>query len=362
MSGRLPPLAAALAPPRLTRNEAEGRTLIAQHVRQVGVMLGDTAWTLSLEPLARGGPASPDAAFGAADWLVRADWAGAPFELRLPATCADQWLRARFASLALPSLPDPVRAAAFEAALEDALAALDATGLGAVRVDSVEAAPARSASALSHHFGMSLASGGFRVWATVGTDALGLMLMAGLAAHHAAAQGPVPRESIPVLLRAEIGTATLTRTQLRSLGTGDAIVLSHSFADDANQLWLGHGRWGLRVRADGARFVVTQPLHMTEVQMSDDTDTPDGGLHEGAPLALDALPVRLQFDLGQRYMPLAEVGALQVGQVLDLGRPLSQSVNIRANGALIGTGELMEIGGRIAVGITSLGRPTGGCE
>ena len=53
-----------------------------------------------------------------------------------------------------------------------------------------------------------------------------------------------------------------------------------------------------------------------------------------------------QAELGQR---------VQVGQVLDLGRPLSQAVNIRANGALIGTGELMEIGGRIAVGITSLG-------
>ncbi|MGE0329475.1 MAG: type III secretion system cytoplasmic ring protein SctQ [Ramlibacter sp.] len=358
MSGRLPLIAVPFAPPRLTRNEAEGRTLIAQHVRQLEFNLGDTVWTLSLEPLAR----DPDAAFGAGDWLVRADWAGAPFELRLPRASADQWLGARFASLELPQLPDAIRAAAFESALQDALAALGATGQGAARIDSVEAAPAHRATTTSHHFGVSLASAGFRLWATLSTDALGLMLMASQAAHHSAARGPVPRESIPVLLRAEIGTATLSRTQLCNLNVGDAIVLNHSFVDDGNQLWLGHGGWGLRVRADGARFVVTEPLHMTEVQMNDDIEMTDDGLHDGDPVALDALPVRLQFDLGQRSMPLAEVGELQVGQVLDLGRPLSQAVNIRANGALIGTGELMEIGGRIAVGITSLGRAKGASE
>ena len=89
--------------------------------------------------------------------------------------------------------------------------------------------------------------------------------------------------------------------------------------------------------------------------------TPDGLPDEEA-TNLESLPVRLHFDLGQRSMPLAEVAALQVGQVLELARPLSQAVSIRANGALIGTGELMEIGGRIAVGITSLGTLRGSME
>ena len=96
--------------------------------------------------------------------------------------------------------------------------------------------------------------------------------------------------------------------------------------------------------------------------MSDEIEDPAHaaeGLLEEPHIGLDALPVRLHFDLGQRKMPLAEVTALQVGQVLELTRPLSQAVSIRANGALIGTGELMEIGGRIAVGITSLGRARG---
>lgn len=365
MSSRPPPVALPLAPPRLTRNEAEGRSLIAQHMRQREVTLGDTVWSLTLEPLAR----DAAAAFGANDWTVMAAWAGAPFELRLSASAADQWMKARMGPVDLPAqLPAPVQAAAFEAALQDALDALSAAGQGDVRIDGVarDDAPSSFAAAPSgpqHQFALVLACGGARLWGTLTTDALGLMLMAGLAAHHSPARGPVSRRDMPVLLRAAIGTATLTRAELQSLTPGDAVVLSHSFADNGGQIWLGAGGWGLRVRPDGGQLVVTQPLHMTEAQMTDDLDGAElDSLRGDDAVTLDALPVRLQFDLGQRTMPLAQVSELQVGQVLDLGRPLSQAVNIRANGALIGTGELMEIGGRIAVGITSLGPAQGSPE
>lgn len=352
-----PPVALPLAPPRLTRNEAEGRSLIAQHVQQCSLSLGDTVWNLSLEPLAH----DAATAFGSADWLVRAEWAGAPFELRLPATSADQWLRARFTSLELPQLPEALRTAAFESALQDVLEALESTEQGPVRINSVEPAGAPAApDASTHQFGVALDSAGMRLWATLATDALGLMLMAGLAAHQPVARGPVARRQIPMLLRAVIGTTVLSQAGLRSLRPGDAVLLAHSWIEDDAQLWLGDGNWGLRVRADGPTLVVTQPLHMTEIHMKDELEDPSGdGLRDEEAQALDVLPVRLHFDLGQRTMTLAEVGELQVGQVLELGRPLSQAVNIRANGALVGTGELMEIGGRIAVGITSLGRPVG---
>ena len=353
-----PPIALPFAPPRLTRNEAEGRTLLAQHVRRCRFTLGDDPWEISLEPLARGATLS----FGANDWLVRAEWAGAPFELRLPAAAADQWLRARFSDLELPQLPTAIRSAAFESALQDVLATLEATDQGPVRIDGIDtarqAADTAAAQTSSHHFAMSLTSGDVTLWGTLTTDALGLMLMAGLAASQPAARGPVAQQNLPVLLRAEIGTATLSRQELHSLQPGEAILLEHSWVSQGGELWLGHGGWGLFVRSQDGQLVVTQPFQMTEDQMNDDIDGPagDGLRGDDMPVALDALPVRLQFDLGQRTMPLAQVSELQVGQVLDLARPLSQAVSIRANGALIGMGELMEIGGRIAVGITSLGR------
>ncbi len=374
MSGRLPPVALPLAPPRLTRNEAEGRSLVAQHVKQREVQLGGAAWTLSLEPLAR----NAEVALGANDWLVRADWAGAPIELRLPAAVAGQWLAGRFESLDLPALPEPVRAAALECALQDALDALCAAGQGKVRLDSVVQASAAAATpamavaaaAAQHRFALFMACADARIYGTLTTDALGLMLLAGVAAHYSPARGPIAHGSVPVLLRAEIGTATLPAAELRGLRPGDAIVLRHSFVDSGGQLWLGGRGFGLRVRDDGGQLVVTQPLHMTEVTTMDDLEELDGlddldhGHSPGTPsghdaVTLDALPIRLTFDLGQRTMPLAELGELQVGQVVELNRPLSQAVSIRANGALIGTGELMEIGGRIAVGVTSLGPAPG---
>lgn len=353
-----PPVPVAFAPPRLTRNEAEGRTLLAQHVRRCRFTLGCDPWEISLEPLARGATLS----FGANDWLVRAEWAGAPFELRLPATAADQWLRARFSELELPRLPTALRSAAFESALQDVLTALEATDQGPVRIDGIEtvrqAPDAAATQGASHHFALRLARGSVTLWGTLATDALGLMLMAQLAAGQPAARGPVPHHHLPVLLRAEIGSATLSRQELNSLQPGEAILLEHSWVTQGGQLWLGHGGWGLFVCSRDGQLVVTQRFQMTEVRMNDDIDGPagDGLRGDDMPVALDALPVRLQFDLGQRTMPLAQVSELQVGQVLDLARPLSQAVSIRANGALIGLGELMEIGGRIAVGITSLGR------
>jgi len=360
VSTRLPPVALPLSVPRLTRNEAEGRSLIARQVRQCALDLGDATWHLSLEPL----PGDAMVAFGAGDWVVAATWGGAPFELRVPASTAAQWLQGRFADLDLPTLSEPVRAAAFESALQDVLEALQSTGQGAVRIESLVPAGAPSqvppvAPQPQHRFGLSLIRGDARLWGTLTTDALGLMLMAGLAAHRDAAPGPLVREYTPVLLRAEVGNATLTRAELLGLRAGDAVLLRHSYVDSGGAIWLGAGGWGLRARADGDHLVVTQTLHMTEVSMDDDPqDDLDNEAHERPGelglASLDALPVRLVFDLGQRTLPLGEVAELQVGQVLDLGRPLSQAVNIRANGALIGAGELMEIGGRIAVGITSL--------
>ena len=50
-----------------------------------------------------------------------------------------------------------------------------------------------------------------------------------------------------------------------------------------------------------------------------------------------------------------ELGQLAVGQSFDLGRPLAGAVRVRANGALVALGELVEIDGRLGVALTQLG-------
>lgn len=74
----------------------------------------------------------------------------------------------------------------------------------------------------------------------------------------------------------------------------------------------------------------------------------------GTAAALDALPVRLSFDLGDVALTVAQLRALQPGQTLDLGHPLAGAVRIRANGALVGEGDLVEIDGQLGVSIRNL--------
>ena len=350
MNDRMTTLPAPVALPlrisRLTRNEAQARTLLAQRARDCEISLGDAAWRLSIDPLA----SQDGTALGGDDWRVKAEWAGAPFELRLPALACEQWLRARFPGLDLPALAPELRAAALEAALDQALGAVLALQRGPARIASAEGAGKDDAS-LSQRFGFLLQHEQQAIHGSLCTNSLGLMLMAGLVAQRPAAQGPLAADALPLVLRAEIGVTVMPASQLATLQAGDAILVGHAWIAQDAQLWLAAGDWGLRVKHEDTKLVVTQPFNKAELNMATETETAAG---ESA-VALDSLPVRLHFDLGERSITLGEAKALQVGQTLELARPLSQAVNIRANGALVGTGELVEIDGKLAVSITSLG-------
>jgi type III secretion protein Q len=340
------PVAIPLKLPHLTRNEAQARSMLAQRARDCAVPLGGQAWSLTLEPLQAGAAT----AFGTGDWLVRGDWAGAPFELRLPERACEQWVRARFADVDPPTLPPAMRAAVLEAALGEALAALRALQRGPARLEPAQGGDLSAA--LPQRFGLMLVQGEQVVHGLLATNGLGLMLMAGLVAQRPNARGPVDEDALPLLLRAEVGTATLRADELASLAIGDAVLLAHSWITQDGQLWLGQDEWGVRVRWEDTRLVVTEAFNRTGLTMATEQDAPAAGDNA---IALDSLPVRLHFDLGERRLTLGEVKALQVGQSLELARPLAQAVSIRANGALIGTGELVEIDGRLAVTVTALG-------
>jgi type III secretion protein Q len=332
------------------RDEADARTLLARVVREVGISLGGTSWQLTLEPLAF----DASRTFDEGDWVLQAQWAGAPFEIRMPATAADQMMAGCFDGLDLPDLPAPLRAAALEMAFADVMEALAVAGQGRARMDRLDidlAIDVADHTSLPHAFSVALAGEAVVVWATLATNKLGLMAMAGLAADIAQPPGVVRPETLPVRLRAEIGAATLRAAQLRNLAIGDALIAQEVWIDAGKQLRMRAGAWAFRARLDGSRLVITEPFESMGDKMEDDFDNHE--LDE-RPIAVGDVPVRLLVDVGERMMTLEEVCGLQVGQVVELVRPLSRAVNIRANGALIGTGELVDLGDRLAVSITSL--------
>ncbi|NDF63326.1 MAG: hypothetical protein EB136_10540 [Synechococcaceae bacterium WBB_3_034] len=77
------------------------------------------------------------------------------------------------------------------------------------------------------------------------------------------------------------------------------------------------------------------------------------------PVSIDQIPIRLSFDLGTKTITLAELQSLQPGSVLSVDRPATEYLTIRANGAAIGSGQLVEIDGRLGVSVSGITPPGG---
>ena len=70
--------------------------------------------------------------------------------------------------------------------------------------------------------------------------------------------------------------------------------------------------------------------------------------------SLDDIEIRLTFDIGNLQLTLGELARITPGHTFDLGKSICKAVSIRANGTLIGKGELVDIEGTIGVSIVEL--------
>jgi flagellar motor switch/type III secretory pathway protein FliN len=167
----------------------------------------------------------------------------------------------------------------------------------------------------------------------------------------------------------------LTRTDLRELRVGGALLLGHVGAAGRRPClirplqaaaawpatWQGStllfdkgprtprpsaSTWSARhtnMNPPNTTAAVTQP------QASQAPETAAAGL-------LDSLPVRLEFLVGQLSLPQGELrSAIAAGGVLQLGHPLdAATVEVRANGVTVARGELVEVGDVLAVRISRI--------
>lgn len=169
-------------------------------------------------------------------------------------------------------------------------------------------------------------------------------------------------DTLPIALHFVVGSTMLTVAELRSIARGDIIGIER---------WQSHGS-ALRciattsdgyltvsAKAIGTRIVID---HIEENPVTSSTQSDAPAPARAAPAAnnappseptlahLDALEVRVTFELDERSMPLAELKALKSGYVIELDVPLNQStVHIRANGALVGQGNLIAVGNKLGV-------------
>jgi type III secretion system YscQ/HrcQ family protein len=152
----------------------------------------------------------------------------------------------------------------------------------------------------------------------------------------AAWAGPkaAPPEEIGWRLRCSTGSVVLTPAEMASLEVGDVVLFERRCAvlypgrDDA-------GWWA--VRTGTGQFKL-------ETKMAIET-----------PTVLDELPLRLHVVIDDKELSWAEVARLTVGSVIELGREPREPVQLAVNGRLVGTGELVEIEGRLGVKVLSWG-------
>lgn len=92
-------------------------------------------------------------------------------------------------------------------------------------------------------------------------------------------------------------------------------------------------------------------LYCASALVADHLDPPGAG---PVTAKLDEVPVHLVFELGRVELPLSDLETLDNGYVFDLGKPLTQAVDIIANGRRVGTGALVRLGEAIGVQVRSL--------
>ena len=160
-------------------------------------------------------------------------------------------------------------------------------------------------------------------------------------------------DELPILVSFPIGWTDLKKSTIESLKKRDVIILDESWLGNINdhEIFLQIGKKLSAVATLNAnQITVTGEI----LQMMDDLEQSD----IDAESVYDELTIRLNFDLGERFVNLAELRTILPGYVFELGRDLRKSVSIRANGKIIGMGELVDIDGQTGVSIISLIPPS----
>lgn len=163
---------------------------------------------------------------------------------------------------------------------------------------------------------------------------------------------------IPVSLRA--GYSTINLHDLGSLAVGSGILLDGTYltfqkiAAVTGERFVQTCTWqSLKPVLDGPLLRSADPATSPFTTGPAMNDSPIDN-HDAPPGTIRDVPVHLVFELGRMAIDVNEIETLAQGYVFDLGKPLSQAVEILSGGRRIGAGELVRIGDSIGVRVTRI--------
>jgi type III secretion protein Q len=161
---------------------------------------------------------------------------------------------------------------------------------------------------------------------------------------------------VPVAFRC--GHARISVSELAGLEVGAGIILDGTTLTFQKIVAVMAERFAQGCTWQSVSPVLDGPLllraagdlaHYTAEGALGDASDPDSGT-----AAISDVPIHLVFELGRTELPLAELETLNAGYVFELGKPLSQSVDVLANGRRIASGDLVRIGEGIGVRVTKV--------
>ncbi|VTU22817.1 Yop proteins translocation protein Q [Variovorax sp. PBL-H6] len=324
--------------PAIARDTLSARNVLCRRRRAVRASWNGQEWSFGLR-LRQAATADPA-------WYVECDWGGARLFIALPEFAAQE-LSAGLLDMNVDApWPPELILACLEGAFGDLSSSIERTTRKHVQLLGV-ARHVPQADCFERCAWQAWTDD-IRLDGELLLDAAALRYLSAALKEHPVEPDSSPWQGLAVRASLLVGWVDLSREAVAQLARRDVIVLDESLISPDGHiiLQLGPGV-GLRCELRGQLLQVIQGVH--EIMLEpDDADESAAGI-------LDGVPVRLTFDLGDREIALAELQTLQPGYLFNLGRDPRGSVNIRANGRLIGEGELVDIEGRIGVCVLRLG-------
>jgi type III secretion system YscQ/HrcQ family protein len=163
---------------------------------------------------------------------------------------------------------------------------------------------------------------------------------------------------MPIHWHLELGSTMVSQEAWANVKPGDLVRLVHwqvrhdALAVCVYAVCADQQRLQAWSHLDGARVVVDSELTMEqEAEFGDASPASEPSIQLGSPVG--SLEVRLGFELDEQLLPLRALHEIAPGYVFELGQPVeSCQIRIRANGRLIGFGQLISVGDMLAVQVT----------
>lgn len=164
--------------------------------------------------------------------------------------------------------------------------------------------------------------------------------------------------SLPIPVAFRVALVGLTVAELADLNAGDVVICDRNLPGLDDVVAVLGERWLYAAKAAAGTVTLATPRHDARVSLEywtmDDADKKPLSEPASADAELAEIPIKLFFEIGRLEIPLGEVQRLGPGYVFELGRPVSEPVDILANGRRIGQGEIVRIGDATGVRVTRL--------